>query len=140
MIRGVKPTALACLILLATVACGVLDPRLPPKPPPPNLQPGLVILEVPLDEVEDLAQDTVRQLRETRLPFLSQTDPDRVRRILAGQVTVGMTQEQVIWVFLSHPTRVRDLGPPGGTTLMWEPSRYFVRFGAAGQAIEAGQY
>lgn len=140
MIRRVKLSRLACLLLVVTAACGVLDPRLPAKPPSPNLLPGQVILEVPLERVDELAQDTVRQLRENKLPFLSQTDPDRVRRILAGQVTVSMTQQQVLWVFLSHPTRVRDLGPPGGTVFMWEPYRYFVRFGAGGQAIEAGQY
>jgi hypothetical protein len=140
MIRLVKTTALACLLFVATVSCGVLDPRLPPTPPPPNGKPGEVILKVPLDEVAVLTQKTVLDLREAKLPFLSQTDPDRVRRILAGQVTVGMTKQQVLWVFLSHPTRIRDLGPPGGTTFLWETNRYFVRFGAAGQAIQAGQY
>jgi hypothetical protein len=140
MIRRVKTTALACLILLASVSCGSLDPRLPPKPPSPNLLPGQVILEVPLDVVDELAQESVRELRDTKLPYLSQTDPERVRRILAGQVTTGMTQMEVLWIFLSHPTRVADLGPPGGTTMMWEPGRYFVSFGAAGQATQAGRY
>ncbi len=78
--------------------------------------------------------------RDAELPGLRQRDPDRVRRILAHQVLVGLTPQEVIWVFLSHPTRVRNQGPPGGHTLLWEPDRYFVRFDQSGRAVAAGRY
>jgi len=139
MIPAVK-LALACLLLTFSTACGVLDPRLPPQPPSPNLIPGLVLLEISPEEVAEVAHLSVRESREIGLSSLRQADPDRVRRILAGQVTVGMTEEQVIWTFLSHPTRTRALGPPGGSVYLWEPGRYFVRFGAEAQAIQAGRY
>lgn len=139
MIPAVK-LALACLLLTVSAACGVLDPRLPPQPPAPNLDPGLVLLEIPPEEVGLLAHQSVRESWERGLPELRRRDPDLVRRILAGQVTVGMTEQQVIWVFMSHPTRTRALGPPGGSTYLWEPGRYFVRFGAEAQAIQAGRY
>ncbi len=140
MIRAVKTHALLVLLLLGVASCGVLDPRLPAVPAPPSQKPGQVILQVPAGVIDDLAQDSVRQRREEGLAFLDQTRPERVRRILAGQITIGMSEQEVVWAFLSHPTRVRDMGPPGGHTMLWEPERYFVRFDAAGQAVQAGRY
>jgi len=132
--------ALLLSLWLASAACGVLDPRLPAVPPPPAIAPGLVLLELPEGVVDELAQESVREHREAELPGLQATNPERTRRMLARQVTVGMTYQDVIWTFLAHPTRVRDQGPPGGHTLLWEPGRYFVRFDAAGLAAAAGRY
>ncbi len=140
MIRPVKISLLACLLMLAATSCGVLDPRLPAVPPPPSLLPGLVLLEVPMDDVNELAQHSVRERRDEHLPYLDQTKPDQVRRILAGQITVGMNELEVVLTMLSHPTRVRNTAPPGGFSYLWEPHRYFVRFDAAGGAVQAGRY
>jgi hypothetical protein len=140
MLAPVTNRLAPCLMLLGLLSCTVLDPRLPPVPPPPNRVQGQVLLELPPERAQEYAQDSVVSHRDSEMPVLGRSNPDRVRRIQAHQVTVGMTSQQVIWVFLGHPTRVRDQGPPGGHTLLWEPGRYFVRFDSAGLADAAGRY
>ena len=140
MIPGVKLIPVVLCVLVASAACGVLDPRLPAVPPPPGIKPGLVLVELPQGVIDRVGQDSVRIHRDNELPGLSQSNSETVRRILARQVTVGMSMQEVIWTFEGHPTRVRYLGPPGGQIMLWEPDRYFVRFDGTGRASSAGRY
>jgi len=56
-----------------------------------------------------------------------------------------MTLREVVWALVSDPARIRQQGPPGGTTLIWETpggmhGSYWVRFDANGRASDAGSY
>lgn len=134
------------VLVLAVPACSVLDPRLAPVAPPPNQEEGLLLMEVPERLLGAIRSETVLAHRERRLALLGALDPARAERIEAHQIITGMTTEDVVCAFLAHPTRVRNQGPPGGHTLLWEatsfwiPSRYWVRFDETGHAVAAGRY
>ncbi|MGQ0552931.1 MAG: hypothetical protein ACT4PU_06900 [Planctomycetota bacterium] len=143
--------ALILLPICTLAGCSLYEPRLPPHDPPPNQVVDTLLLEVPQRAVDALASHTL--VRELELELAGQgaalgveaLPPGRHERLLAHQVVVGMSVREVIWCFLSHPTRVRDQGPPGGHTLIWEPqglwhARYWVRFDEAGFANAAGRY
>jgi hypothetical protein len=157
MLRGVNfPHPRTCALLLASLAalaaCSAVEPKLSPRDPPPNVPRDLLILEVPQHIVDALASWSVVNTLNLSLDGAQDRvgivvlPPGHAHRILQHQVVTGMTVQEVEWCFLSHPTRVRDQGPPGGHTLCWEPpglnssERYWVRFDETGLAVAAGQY
>lgn len=144
MMNGVKiPTALMLLPLLT--GCWVLDAHLPPVLPPPNLPENALLCEVPPRFLEAVHNDLVAAYIAEKIAD-GHVPPERAELVLAHKVVVGMTKREVIGAFVSHPTRVRRQGPPGGETLLWEaggiwiPNRWFVRLDDDGQAVAAGRY
>lgn len=134
-----------CLLLLALGAstlsgCWAVSPRLPFVAPPENLPEGAFLAEVPGDTVAGWSREPIRVERDAAIPGLNALDPLLADRVLSHQVVVGMNTQQLVWSLLAHPTRVRDLGPPGGHVLMWEPGRWFVRLSEEGRAVSAGRY
>lgn len=136
---------------LALAACSALEPRLDPHDPPPNLPVGSLLLTVPQRAVDALADRRVVDELDLALEGAmariggDALAPGHDALILAHQVVVGMPVREVIWCFVAHPSRVRDQGPPGGHTLLWEPiglhhDRYWVRFDAQGLAVAAGTW
>jgi len=150
--RSARPLhALLLGLLLAAAGCGALEPEIPPRDPPPNIPADLLLIEVPQSAVDALATQAV--VRTFDLALAGAQDKlgiialptGHAQRILLHQVLTGMTEQEVVWCFLSHPTRVREQGPPGGKTLLWEApgmggDRYWVRFDENGLAWAAGLY
>ena len=165
MMRPVKNAHAHLLSFAGAAACGVMgamlgavlggcyavSPHLAAHDPPPNIAPEQLLLEVPSEAVDSLrtsAEVTKRDLAmsgtTSRIGYIDLL-PGRAEAIMAHRVVTGMTPEEVVWCFLAQPTRVRDQGPPGGHTLLWEPAgtaqyRYWVRFDETGLAVAAGVY
>ncbi len=149
---GLRAGALLVGLALLAGGCWVVEPQLSPIDPPPNLEKGQLLLEIPQSAVDAMAtQSVVRTLdlalsgAQDKLGTIALPE-GHSQRILLHQVVTGMTQQEVVWCFLSHPTRHREQGPPGGATLLWEPpgidqgDRYWVRFDDDGFAWAAGLY
>jgi hypothetical protein len=143
---------LAAALASTLAGCSAVEPKLSPRDPPPNIAPDQLLLHVPKEAVDALAsEEVVRTLdlaldgAQERIGIVS-LPPGHAQRILLNQVVTGMTEQEVIWCFLAHPTRERLQGPPGGRTLCWEPpglgstDRFWVRFDETGQAVAAGKY
>ena len=128
------------LLLLAAVSCGALAPRLPPKLPPPNLPRGILVLELTDSEAARLETRDVVEVREAGLEALARADPATAAHVLAHRVVTGMRVREVLWSLSGHPTRVRELGPPGGQILLFQPGRWYVRFGDEGTVVDGGRY
>jgi hypothetical protein len=146
--------ALALLGALAagsSAGCWAYSPHLYSSDPAPNLPPNQLLLQVPpevVDAMRQSAEVTKRDLAmsgtTSRIGFI-ELRPERADAVLEHRVLTGMTPQEVVWCFLAQPTRVRDQGPPGGHTLLWEPLgfwqyRYWVRFDETGHAVAAGVY
>jgi len=104
---------------------------------------------VPDDLVNDLVEAQTIQRREDALAAVADgrlvlSGPGVVDAIREHRIMTGMTVEEVVWAICSQPTSVRDQGPPGGHTLLWEPQerraarRFWVRFDEWGKAAAAG--
>ncbi|GJM22135.1 MAG: hypothetical protein DHS20C15_20500 [Planctomycetota bacterium] len=128
------------LLLLAAVSCGALAPRLPPKLPPPNLPRGMLVLDLTDAEAGKLETRDVVQLREAGIEELARADPAAAAHVLAHRVVTGMRVREVLWSLSGHPTRVRELGPPGGQILLFQPGRWYVRFGDEGTVVDGGRF
>jgi hypothetical protein len=157
MMAGVNRRPLLALACLAAAlgaslgACSAADPVLHPWDSPPNIVIGQVLLQVPDDLVAALADpETVRQ-REAALAAVAErrrvlSTPGLETAIRAHQVATGMTVDEVVWSVGSHPTGVRDQGPPGGHTLLWEAPglkanrRFWVRLDEWGKVAAAGSH
>ena len=160
--RPVLPAALAALGALGA-ACGVgllglalggcfaTEPQLYPYDPPPNVPPNQLILQLPDKIVESMRCEHVADelgsilLGDALKVGYEPITDERRKQILSHQVVTGMTVREVKWALVSDPARVRDQGPPGGTTLIWETpggvyGSYWVRFDDEGRASDAGGY
>ena len=133
-------TLLLSLLLLTAVSCGVLAPRLPPKLPPPNLPRGVLVLELTDAEAARLETRDVVEVREAGLEALARADPAMAAHVLAHRVVTGMRVREVLWSLSGHPVGVRELGPPGGQILLFQPGRWYVRFGDEGTVVDGGHY
>jgi hypothetical protein len=145
------PTRLTAACLLAALACATPESALHPFDPPPNIAPGQPLFTVPDDLVAELAEATTLALREATLQAAAEG-----RRIFSGanveaairahRIETGMTVDEVVLAVGSQPTKIRDQGPPGGHTLLWEPPgsathrRFWVRFDQDGHAMGAGTH
>jgi hypothetical protein len=150
--RRLLVAALLFCGLLPAGGCSALEPQLSPRDPPPNIAPDQLLLEIPQSVVDAMATQAVVHTLDLALAGAQEKlgiislPPGHAQRILLHQVVTGMTEQEVVWCFLSHPTRVREQGPPGGHTLLWEPpgyqqgDRYWVRFDENGVAWSAGLY
>ncbi|MHC5212630.1 MAG: hypothetical protein ACYTG2_18100 [Planctomycetota bacterium] len=147
-VRAVGRGAPALLAALALAACSAV---VPPHDPPPNVPPGLTLLELPDAVVESLATQEVEDKLGTLLlgqhlgANESRFPAGRREQILNHRIVTGMTVREVVFCFLADPVRQRHQGPPGGQTLLWEPpdlslGRYWVRFDERGLAVDAGRY
>gem|GEM_PF-6965727 len=145
-----SPLAAACLAVLLG-GCFAAHPESYPLDPPPNIAPGQVLLELPYDLVEALTDPETLQRRDEALAAVANkrrtlSSPGIEAAIMAHQVTTGMTVEEVLWTVGGHPSAVRDQGPPGGHTLLWEPPgvlenrRLWVRFDEFGKVSAAGTH
>jgi hypothetical protein len=150
-LRSAAGLALLVALGLQGPGCWATEPALSPRDPPPNVPPGLLLLELPESVVDAFVLQRVAdqlgaKLLEADLGVGGATlSAERRAQILAHRVTTGMSVQEVIWCFLADPSRVRLQGPPGGQTLLWEPrdawrSRYWVRFDEHGEAADAGRY
>jgi len=143
---------LPCLLLSLLAGCAIHEPALWPHDPPPNIPADQVLLVLPEEVVAELAQDEVRTSRQAALDAevtwagRRPLDSARLQRVREHTVVTGMSVQEVVWCFEAHPTSVRDQGPPGGHTLLWDPGgraagkRYWVRFDGWGRAHAAGQF
>lgn len=149
MMAGVK--RLLVLAVPALLGCVFAKPELYPLDPPPNIAVGQVLYTVPDDIVAALADSEVALAREQGLAAVAAgrrqlSSPDVEASIHAHQVTTGMTVEEVVWSVGSQPSSVRDQGPPGGHTLLWQPPgwmgdrRFWVRFDEFGKVSAAGTH
>jgi len=140
--------AAVCLAVLLA-GCGAAEPQLYPFDPPPNIPAGQDLMDVPDDLVNDLIEAQTIQRREDALAAVADgrlvlSGPGVVDAIREHRIMTGMTVEEVVWSICSQPTSVRDQGPPGGHTLLWEPQerraakRFWVRFDEWGKASAAG--
>jgi len=150
--RVLRAVALSFGLALLAGGCSAVEPQLSPIDPPPNIPKGLLLLEIPQSAVDAMSmQSVVRTLdlalagAQGKLGTIA-LPAGHSKRILLHQVVTGMTEQEVVWCFLSYPTRERNQGPPGGVTLLWEPpgidqgDRYWVRFNEDGLAWAAGHY
>lgn len=133
-------TLLLSLLLCGGVACAALSPRLPPKLPPPNLPRGVVVLDLTDDEAATLTQPNVVEVREAGIEELAREDAAVAAHVLAHRVVTGMRVREVLWSLTGHPTRIRELGPPGGQILLFEPGRWYVRLGGEGTVVDGGRF
>lgn len=165
MMAGVRNPIILLVVVSLLAGCSAVSPRLDPYDPPPNIPGGMLLLEIPDAVIEALADAVVLADRDRSLPFagkaggLSASAVERARQIRAHQVVTGMSAQEVIWVFGSHPSRVRDQGPPGSHTLLWTLPRgpgfgrltvgaweddtgrgnYWVRLDGRGLVVAAGR-
>ncbi len=152
MMAGVnrRPLAVACLCALLGACQGAQAP-VHPLDPPPNISTGQVLLQLPDHLVAALADPETRRQRESALAAVAAgrrvlSSPGLETAILEHQVTTGMKVEEVVWSVGSQPSAVRDQGPPGGHTLLWEPpglladQRFWVRFDEFGRVSAAGTH
>jgi hypothetical protein len=132
------PALLAALLLLP--GCwSVLEPTVP-RGAMPKVAPKQVLLQLDADVVADHAQAQIDQHLQVNLARDRHVPEGLAEAIQRRYLRTGMTPMQVLWVFRSHPTRIREQGPPGGHTWYWEPGRYWVRFDELGQLVQAGRY
>jgi hypothetical protein len=151
MMQGVSPVRIAPLLLVLLTGCFITDPRLPPFDPPPIVPAGVVVLEIPDSAARKLRRANVSEELQAAL-LAGQIGgasgglrEELIDDVLQQRVVTGMTVREVIYCFRSHPRRVRDQGPPGGHTLLWETNglfvqRFWVRFDGLGLAVAAGRY
>ena len=139
-------TGLACV-----VGCYATDPVLYPQDPPPNIPPGVLILQVPHEAVASMHSTHVADelgsvlLGDALKIGYEPISDERRKQILAHQVVTGMSLREVTWALVADPARIRSQGPPGGTTLIWETpggmhGSFWVRFDDDGKAADAGSY
>lgn len=139
---------LACLLL---AGCFATEPVLYPFDPPPNVPPGLLLLEVPPEVVSSMRSDHVADelgtvlLGDALKVGYEPITEERRKQILAHQVVTGMTVREVKWSLVADPARIHDQGPPGGTTLIWNtPGNFYgsfwVRFDDQGKVSDAGSF
>ena len=145
---ALRPAALA-LPLVALPACNFWEAQRHPLDPPPNIAPGQELITVPGFMVEALSEPETAHVREAELQAVaegrrSQVEPNNAEAVRAHRILTGMTKQEVVLAVGSHPTSIRDQGPPGGHTLLWEPPgfratwRFWVRFDEWGKASAAG--
>jgi len=151
--RALVPALLPAALLAGAAlgGCYATEPVLYPLDPPPNVPEGILILQVPHDIVATMHSISVAdELGSVLLGDALQIgyepiSEERRKQILSHQVVTGMTLREVKWSLVSDPARIRQQGPPGGTTLIWETpggehGSYWVRFDAYGLAWDAGSY
>ena len=139
-------------LLLGASGCRMAEPGLYPHDPSPGLEENRVLLVLSDDLVASMSHAEVRARRDEALAeartsvggrVIDEARKDSIRRHV---VLTGMSAEEVIWCFEAQPVSVREQGPPGGHTLLWDPrgraagNRYWVRFDGWGVAISAGKY
>jgi len=145
--------AALCAVLagLALGGCFATEPQLYPYDPPPTIPPGQPILQLPDHVVASMRSDHVADelgsvlLGDALKVGYEPITDERRKQILSHQVVTGMTLREVKFALVSDPARVRDQGPPGGKTLVWETpggmyGSFWVRFGDEGRASDAGGY
>jgi hypothetical protein len=143
--------AVALVLAAALPGCFATEPPLYPYDPPPNVPAGLLLLEVSAEAVSSMQAPHVADelgsvlLGDALKVGYEPISEERRKQILAHHVVTGMTVREVSWSLVSEPARVREQGPPGGTTLYWETpggrhGRYWVRFDKDGRAADAAQY
>jgi hypothetical protein len=132
---------------LVITGCGLfLGPVLPPVPPAPDVLHGQLLFVVPANYVVRQGMPSVFKHRKAEMPSLLKRDAELVRQIMAHEIVTGMTSQEVIWSFLSHPTRIVDVGPPGSHIMLWDQGtpfvrgRYWVRTDEDGEVWSAGRY
>lgn len=145
MMLGVKTTPLLFALLLLPGCCWTVAPVLPSLAPGPFVPDNQVLFVVPDDYVLATLSPEVLRHRDVELPQLASLDRDRVQQIRSHQIVTGMTTQEVVWAFLSHPTRSEDHGPPGSHILMWDTGRfvtgrYWVRTDQWGKVAAAGRF
>jgi hypothetical protein len=154
MMHAMKRLLLALGVALPALApgcCWATEPQLYPYDPPPNIPAGQLILQLPDDVVASMRTDHVADelgsilLGDALKIGYEPITEERRKQILAHQVVTGMTLREVKWALVSDPARIRDQGPPGGTTLIWETpggmhGSFWVRFDDEGRAADAGGY
>ncbi len=138
MLGGVKIPCLLIVVALASTGCQwALEPRVPIDAMP-RVDEGQLLFILPAEVAEAGSQRSVVEHRNAALKRDQKVRKAEV--ILRRHVVTGMTTLELLWIFESHPTRVRDQGPPAGHTWYWEPSRYWVRFDEMGLAVQGGRY
>jgi hypothetical protein len=131
MMAGVRNLIVMTVVLGLLAGCWAVSPQLDPHDPPPNVPDGWLLLEIPEGVIEALGDASVLADRDRALLY---HDATRAELIRSHQLVTGMSAQEVIWVFGSHPTRVRDQGPPGGHTMLWVLPRG-LGFGQATVAV-----
>jgi hypothetical protein len=139
----------AALLPALLTACNFWEAQRHPVDPPPNIAPGQELITVPDFMVEALSEPETAHVREAELQAVaegrrSKVEPQNAEAVRAHRILTGMTVQEVVLSVGSHPTSIRDQGPPGGHTLLWEPPsfratwRFWVRFDEWGKASAAG--
>jgi hypothetical protein len=155
MMAGLMRLRLDCLLvpLLGALVpgCDVWSPQMHPLDPPPNIAPGQELIVIPDDMVEALGEPETLHVREAELQAVAEgrrsaIEPKNKDAVREHRILTGMTVQEVILAVGSHPTAVKDQGPPGGHTLLWEPPswkatrRFWVRFDEWGHSAAAGTH
>jgi hypothetical protein len=151
--RALVPALLPAALVAAAAlgGCYATDPVLYPFAPSPNVPEGLLILQVPHEVVESMHSTHIADelgsvlLGDALKIGYEPITEERRQQILSHQVVTGMTLREVTWSLMSDPARIRDQGPPGGKTLIWETpggmqGSFWVRFDDDGHAWDAGSY
>ena len=150
-LAALLPGCILALPTSATISPEASTPALYPLDPPPNIADGQELIVIPDAVVAAMAEPETMHLREATLQAVTEgrlvlTAPGRADAIRAHRIVTGMTVEEVILSIGSQPTNVRDQGPPGGQTLLWQPTgllaaqRFWVRFDEWGHASSAGSH
>lgn len=144
MMAGVK-ILVALLPWLLSACAWTVAPVLPAVAPGPFTPEGQVLFTVPDDYIEATLQPQVLSHRDQELAQLAEQDAERAQQVRRHEIVTGMTTQQVVWAFLSHPTRSEDHGPPGSHILLWDTvawagGRYWVRTDQWGQVAAAGRF
>lgn len=142
------PSVLALLVItLVSSSCSLfMAPVLPHVSPPPDVVQSQLLFVVPATYVERQGMLSVSDHWEAEMPSLAKREIERVRQIKAHEIVTGMNSQHVIWSFLSHPTRIVDVGPPGSHIMLWGQGspfvrgRYWVRTNQDGRVWSAGRY
>jgi len=145
MMAGVKTLTLLSALLMLPGCCWTVAPVLPPVAPGPFVPANQLLFTVPDDYIEATLSPEVLRHRDSELAQLAALDPERAQRVRRHEIVTGMNTQEVVWAFLSHPTRSEDHGPPGSHILMWDTGlfvtgRYWVRTDQWGQVASAGRF
>ena len=145
MMAGVKTTPLLLALLLLPGCSWTVAPVLPPVAPGPFVPEHQLLFTVPDDYVEATLSPEVLRHRDVELGRANRPAGAHDQQVRRHEIVTGMTTQEVVWSFLSHPTRSEDHGPPGSHILMWDTGlfvtgRYWVRTDQWGKVAAAGRF